>query len=242
MIKKHQTRNNFTYDWVVRTRVDGYWNAPLDPENFIPGYYLIPPGSNFGGLNDRLGIGDMNASTVALSRLSLIPELDSYGFTSLNSEAAFKAQLKTQGVKYHANRLPFCILSDRQYSFPPTHSGVPVASLSSPGPLSGTKCRPCKPVCVGSCVGNVMQTLYKGHGWTNWENGAIELCDAHDEWETGWEKIFDQVAGTKFASVRRHIKSLELTECIKDFEEMRRRTVDWDSASATEICRLGLGS
>ncbi|KAL5706221.1 hypothetical protein ACHQM5_024419 [Ranunculus cassubicifolius] len=240
MIKAHQVKSNFTYDWIIRSRVDGYWSAPLDPDNFIPGEYLIPPGSNFGGLNDRLGIGDINTSTVALSRLSLIKELDTFRYTSLNSESAFRAQLKTQGVKFRANRLPFCIVSDRRYVYPPTEYGVPVAALSSPGPLSGAKCRPCKPVCVGSCVGDVMHVVYKWAGWTHWENGTLQLCDAHDEWESGWEKLFDQVAGKKFAGFRKQIKSLSLTECIKEYEEMKRRTINWDTPPIKEICKLGL--
>lgn len=240
MIKDRQSQNNFTYDWILRTRVDGYWSARLDPENFIPREYLIPPGSNFGGLNDRLGLGDLNSSTVALSRLSLIPELDSYGYTSLNSESAFKAQLKIQGVQVHTNRLPFCIVSDRKYAYPPDPNGVPVASISSPGPLSGAKCRPCKPICVGTCVGNVMRVLYKWHGWTNWEHGSLQLCDAHNDWDSGWEKLFDGAAGKKFAAVRKRIKNLRLEKCIKDFEEVRTRTANWQSPPVAEICRLGL--
>ncbi|KAJ6352000.1 hypothetical protein OIU76_001253 [Salix suchowensis] len=209
MIQEHQSLNGFKYDWIVRTRVDGYWNAPLGPENFIPGHYLVPPGSTYGGLNDRLGIGDLNTSTVALSRLSLVPQLDAAGFRQLNSEAAFKAQLTTQGVPFATKRTPFCIVSDRKYDFPPSRFGVPVAALSSPGPLSGAKCRPCKPACEGTCVGDVMTWLYKDWSWTNWENGALKLCDARGDLEAGWEKIFDKDAGKEFASERKRVRGSE---------------------------------
>ncbi|XP_042507441.1 uncharacterized protein LOC122083638 [Macadamia integrifolia] len=240
MIKEYQMQKNFTYDWIVRTRVDGYWSAPLSPENFEPNRYLVPPGSDFGGLNDRLGVGDLNTSTVALSRLSLIPQLDAAGLRQLNSESAFKAQLTTQGVSYFTRRLPFCIVSDRKYSYPPMRFGVPVASLSSPGPLSGAKCRPCKPVCAGPCVADVVGTLYKGWSWTHWSNGTLQLCDAHGDWENGWEKIFDRVAGKKLAAVRKRVSELKLTGCVNDLEEMKRRTVIWDAPPADEICKLGL--
>nr|DAD46581.1 TPA_asm: hypothetical protein HUJ06_016518 [Nelumbo nucifera] len=239
MIKTYQMQNNFTYDWIVRTRVDGYWSAPLQPENFVPGRYLVPPGSSYGGLNDRLGIGDLNTSIVALSRLSLIPGLNSAGFTQLNSEAAFKAQLTTQGVPYFTNRLPFCVVTDRQYSFPPGRYGVPVASISSPGPLSGAKCRPCTPVCAGPCVANVMGTLDRGWSWTDWSGGSLQLCDAHAEWESGWEKIFDHAAGKKLAAARKRVGSLSLADCVGRFEGMKRRTVNWEAPPATEICTLG---
>ncbi|KAL5557751.1 hypothetical protein UlMin_033962 [Ulmus minor] len=242
LIQKHQNENKFTYDWIVRTRVDGYWNAPLDPSFFIPGQYLVPPGSTYGGLNDRLGIGDLNSSIVALSRLSLIPELDSAGFHQLNSETAFRAQLKTQGVPYLTKRLPFCIVTDRKYEFPPMRFGVPVAALSSPGPLSGAKCRPCKPVCRGECVGEVMKGLFKGWSWTNWENGTLELCDAHGEWERGWEKMFDRVAGKKLATQRKRVSGLTLKQCVADFKQVKRMAANWEAPPPEQICRMGLES
>lgn len=242
MIKAYQDQNNFTYDWIVRTRVDSYWSGPLTPDNFVPGQYLVPPGSSYGGLNDRLGIGDFNTSTVALSRLSLIPQLDSAGFRQLNSETAFRAQLTTQRVPYITKRVPFCIVTDRRYEFPPAHYGVPVAAMSSPGPLSGAKCRPCTSACSGSCVENVMSRLDKGWSWTDWANGTLQLCNAHGEWEKGWERVFDRAAGKKLAAVRKRVWEMKMKQCVDDFEEMKRRTAIWDIPAVAEICRVGLGS
>lgn len=241
MIQEYQQQNRFTYDWIVRTRVDGYWNAPLGPENFIPGHYLVPPGSTYGGLNDRLGVGDFNTSVVALSRLSLVPKLDSAGFRQLNSETSFKAQLTTQGVPFLTKRLPFCIVTDRKYKFPPGRFDVPVAAMSSPGPLSGAKCRPCKAACEGACVAEVMSSLNKDWSWTEHGNGTLKLCDAHGDWEKGWEKIFDKVAGKKLASARKRVWSLKLKQCVDDFNAMKRRAFKWDTPPVEEICRLGIG-
>lgn len=242
MIKAYQAQNNFTYDWIVRTRVDGYWSAPLGPENFVPGQYVVPPGSSYGGLNDRLGIGNFITSTVALSRLSLIPLLDSAGFRLLNSETAFRAQLTTNNVSYITKRVPFCVVSDRQYEFPPARYGVPVAALSSPGPLSGAKCRPCTAVCYGPCVGSAMDRLNRGWSWTEWANGALQLCDAHGEWEKGWERVYDKTCGKKLAAARKWVSRLKLKQCVDDFEKMKGRTGNWDAPPAVDICRLGLGS
>ncbi|XP_062097388.1 uncharacterized protein LOC133803509 [Humulus lupulus] len=240
LIQNYQKRQNFTYDWIIRTRVDGYWNAPLHPRNFVTGRYLVPPGSSYGGLNDRFGLGDFNTSTVALSRLSLIPKLDSAGHHQLNSETSFKAQLTTQGVPYVTKRLPFCVVSDRKYDFPPSRFGVPVTALSSRGPLSGAKCRPCTAACRGACVAEVMPGLYKGWSWTDWANGTLELCDAHDEWENGWEKVFDRVAGKKLAEERKRVHRLTLKKCIDDFEEMKKRSWNWEAPSPEQICNIGL--
>ncbi|CAL0326968.1 unnamed protein product [Lupinus luteus] len=239
MIKSHQKKNNFTYDWIVRTRVDGYWNSPLAPENFIPGQYLVPPGSSYRGLNDRLGVGDITTSTVALNRLSLIPQLDSLGLKELNSESAFKAQLKAQNISYITKRLPFCIVSDRKYDFPPGRFGVPVGSLSSHGLLSGAKCRPCTPVCQGTCVDNVMGSVEKYWSWTNYEDGALELCDARKGWEKGWENIFDRVAGKKFAEARKGIHSMKFDKCVGDLLQLKKRSAHWDAPLEEDICKLG---
>ena len=240
MIKSYQAKNKFTYDWIIRTRVDGYWNAPLSPENFVPGKYLVPPGSSYGGLNDRFGIGDLKTSTVALSRLSFIPKLDSAGFANLNSESAFKAQLTTQRVAHVTKRLPFCIVSDRRYDFPPARYGVPVAALSSPGPLSGAKCRPGRPVCQGKCVEAVMGSVDKDWSWTDWADGSLELCDAHESWEKGWEKIFDGVVGKKLAAARKRVRSMDLDECIKDFTKLEKKTAIWDVPPVKDICKSRL--
>ncbi|KAI3949201.1 hypothetical protein MKW92_016033 [Papaver armeniacum] len=214
LISAFQVQNNFTYDWIVRTRVDGYWNAPLAPDNFLPNeQYLVPAGSCYRGLNDRLGIGNLNTSKVALSRFSMIPQLDAAGFHHINSESAFKAQLTTQGVKFLENRIPFCVVTAHTFDFPPTRYGLPIASMSSPGPLSGAYCRPCTPVCVGPCADDIMQILQVGWSRIEGENGTIQLCDAHGEWESGWENNFDQFAGEKLAELRKRVMELKFGKC-----------------------------
>ncbi|XP_074282486.1 uncharacterized protein LOC141607008 [Silene latifolia] len=241
LIEDYQKEKGFTYDWIVRTRVDGYWSAPLSPSSFVPGKYVVPPGSTYGGLNDRLGVGDYNTSKIALARLSLIPDLDKLNYTGLNSETSFKAQLTAHNISYQETPLqPFCIVSDRRYAFPPVGYGVVVASLSSNGPLNGAKCRPCKPVCVGNCVANVMDGVSKGWSWTPWRNGSLELCDASGEWELGWEDVFDEAVGDGPARLRKKVGSLSVEQCVKDFEVMKGRAANWDSPPLEEICKLGL--
>ncbi|KAI3807754.1 hypothetical protein L1987_23688 [Smallanthus sonchifolius] len=243
MIQSYQHQHNFTYNWIVRTRVDGYWSSPLSPKLFIPKKYVVPSGSSYGGFNDRFGVGDYTTSVAALSRLSMIPELDTAEFSYLNSESAFQAQLSIRNITCVTSRVvPFCIVSDRRYRFPPKRLGVPVAAISSKGPLNGAKCRPCTPVCSGQCAATVMNWLVRGWSWADDGDGGIQLCDARGKWEDGWPKIFDEVVGRKLAAERKMVWELSESQCVADFEEMRRRTSVWEVASIVNVCGYGSGS
>lgn len=243
LIRTHESRSNTTYDWIIRTRVDGYWSAPLSPFAFDPGAYVVPQGSRYGGLNDRFGLGIPSASTSALSRLSLIPKLDSSGCRNLNSESALKAQLDVTNTNYKEMRLPFCIVTDRMYGFPPRREGVPVASLGSAGPLSGAKCRPCSATCKGHCAEEVGRGLHSEWSWTEWRNGALELCDASGEWEEGWERVFDEEAGAEAAEARRRIGRMRMEECVNGWEKVKGRAAgSWEVPFAQPVCQLGLAN
>lgn len=243
LISAYESRHNFTYDWIIRTRVDGYWAGPLEPSAFRPSAYVIPPGSRFGGLNDRFGSGDRFTSTAALSRLSLLPGLDAAAYRNLNSESAFKAQLNISDLQVQEIPMPFCVLSDRRYGYPPGRYGVPVASMASSGPLNGAKCRPCTAACGGESAAKILMGMVEGWSWAEWRDwgaGKVELCNATGGWEEGWEDVFDRVAGEAAAAERRRVAAVGMSGCAEEFEKMKWRTESWDAPPAEEICRLGL--
>jgi hypothetical protein len=240
MIGTNEKHGNFTYDWILRTRLDGYWMGPLDSKAFKGGSYIVPVGSRYGGLNDRLGIGNRSFSEVALSRLSLLHQIFLAGFHNLNSETSFYAQLKVHNISAVELRFPFCVLSDRRFEYPPRRWGLPIASIGSPGPLNGAYCRPCIPQCKGECMEKVGAEWEINFGWAEWRNGSLELCDGRQPWQEGWEEIFDEAAGEEAANVRHRVKEMKTEDCVSEMEELKKKAKRWSGPDAIEICNLGL--
>ncbi|KAL2633933.1 hypothetical protein R1flu_005412 [Riccia fluitans] len=238
MISWYEDKHGFKYDWIVRTRVDGYWKGPLLPlQSFSPHKYHIPFGSSFGGYNDRLGIGTRLTSWAALSRVSLIPRLHQLGYRNLNSENSFKAQLASENVTVELGEFPFCVLSSRKYAWPPDRWGVPVASIKSPGNLNGAKCRPCHAAARGAYAMQLLSVLDHAWGWMGpVHQGDVELCDSSKDEKPGLEQIFDEVSGPEFALARKKIKNRTRKECIQDIEEFGKMWELWDAPSAEELC------
>ncbi|XP_024399824.1 uncharacterized protein [Physcomitrium patens] len=239
MITEHESKHNIKYDWIVRTRVDGYWRGPLPPlSSFNSSVYYIPHGSHYGGLNDRLGIGNSENSRVALSRLSLLPLLHKRGARNLNSETAFKAQLKFTNLWYSSTNFPFCILTYRKYSWPPAYFGVPVASLSTKGDLNGAKCRPCTPKSSGSEAQRLVSKLSKGWGWPGLIDG-LELCDAHQDWEPQWRTVYEKESGEQLSGDAQRVTTRSVSECVRDMEEFQKQWEVWDAPPPLKICSEG---
>uniref|UniRef100_A0A0E0LU71 DUF7796 domain-containing protein n=1 Tax=Oryza punctata TaxID=4537 RepID=A0A0E0LU71_ORYPU len=240
LIKSHESRENFTYDWIVRTRVDGFWAGPLEPTSFIPDTYVIPEGSRHGGLNDRLGIGPRDISMVALSRLSTLDDLAAAGYNGLNSETAFLAQMNLAHATTQEHTFQFCIVSDRRYNFPPSRYTTPVASMGSRGPLSGAKCRACHDAYMGRRADEIWAKLDPNRGWVEWGNGALGLCNATGEWEKGWEEVFDMTVGPVAATERKRVTTMSVEECTYDLEAFKGKTAQWEGPDPGNICQLGL--
>lgn len=237
MISSYETKNRFKYDWIVRTRVDGYWNGPLPPlETLNPEYYHVPYGSRFGGLNDRLGIGSRNTSQVALSRLSLIPHLHQVGYRLLNSEQAFKHQFDVSHVEVRFDDFRFCILTARKYTWPLNAWDVPVASIKSKGALNGAKCKPCHPVVSGYPAAQAIKKLDTGWGWINPVND-LALCDARRDLEPGWKTMFDEISGPQQAEARQWIERRTEDECIQEVHQFGQLWESWDAPTPETICR-----
>ncbi|CAO2175651.1 unnamed protein product [Urochloa humidicola] len=241
LIQSHEVRNNFTYDWIVRTRVDGFWAGPLEPTAFKPNVYTIPEGSRHGGLNDRLGVGDRKLSTVALSRLTMLNNLAEARYNNLNSETAFMHQMNLSHILVHEHQFSFCIVSDRQYKFPPGRYDTPVASMGSHGPLSGAKCRPCQCAYAGPRANQIWAGLDSNRGRVEWRNKGLGLCNATGDWEKGWEEVFDELAGAVAAKARRRVVGISFAECVHDLEVLRSRTSNWEALDPGKICLIGLG-
>lgn len=242
MIDQFQLRHNFTYEWIIRTRLDGYWNGyfpSLNKRNHTA--YTVPQGSQFGGLNDRLGIGNWETTKIALARLSLVPLLHANGARGLNSESSFKKQLKVKKISAKKSEFPFCILSQRRYGWPPGQWGVPVFSISSKGNLNGAKCRPCTPASTGVSAKKIIEAEDRSWAWP----GNIkepDLCNPIGAWESNWADIFDRVAGPENARIRVDTLNQTFADCVEAIEEWREHVAIWDAPSPSRICEKGLGT
>ncbi|KAG0601508.1 hypothetical protein M758_11G117100 [Ceratodon purpureus] len=237
MIDQHEKRHGFRYDWVARTRVDGFWTGPVPPLSSLnASNYYIPIGSQFGGLNDRFGLGNRNATVAALSRLSLLPFLHERGLRKLNSESAFRAQLEELQIPSETIAVPFCILSRRKYRWPLERAeDVPVASIGTVGPLNGAKCRPCTPAATGPEAEQAASKLAKQWGWPGHVRG-LALCDGSGDWEENWEDVYAEAAGRKFENQRKRVLSRTREECEADFLRFEEQWEAWDAPPAEQIC------
>ncbi|GJP75830.1 hypothetical protein CLOP_g6229 [Closterium sp. NIES-67] len=236
-ITRYERAHAIRYDWILRTRVDGYWMGPPPPLAVLdPIAYTIPGGSDWGGLNDRLGMGGRKASWKALRRLSVLrPLVEQGGYSELNAERVYLAQMAFLQVQVARYDFPFCILS-RKKGLP----AFPVAaSLSSTSAaLNGAKCRPCRPTVVGGQAAKYILALperifgAQPHG--------IDLCRAEDDWAADWREIFDRDAGAVAAAVRQYSESRTFEECVEDWRHFRQQVDVWDAPPPVSICVRGL--
>ncbi|CAI5935201.1 unnamed protein product [Closterium sp. NIES-64] len=251
LIATHQQQHNISYRWVIRTRVDGYWTAPppLLP-SLHPSAYTIPFGFDWGGLNDRLGIGSWDASKVALRRLSALQDLFSAGYRALTSEKAFRAQMDAAGVAVARKHFHFCVVTRRR-SRGGDGCAAMMFSTATYGPLNGAKCRPCSSPCaVDDQAAAIINTVRAAGGmYRHPLPPGMQLCDAKQAWEGAWERQFDrdverQRGGKTLSWQRRNIGRVaaSLAHCTEQFNKLKAVSVTWDSPPPVAVCiRAQLG-
>ncbi|CAI5500454.1 unnamed protein product [Closterium sp. Naga37s-1] len=251
LIATHQQQHNISYRWVIRTRVDGYWTAPppLLP-SLHPSAYTIPFGFDWGGLNDRLGIGSWDASKVALRRLSALQDLFSAGYRALTSEKAFRAQMEAVGVAVARKHFHFCVVTRRR-SRGGDGCAAMMFSTATYGPLNGAKCRPCSSPCaVDDQAAAIINTVRAAGGmYRHPLPPGMQLCDAKQAWEGAWERQFDrdverQRGGKTLSWQRRNIGlvAASLAHCTEQFNKLKAVSVTWDSPPPVAVCiRAQLG-
>ncbi|CAI5527780.1 unnamed protein product [Closterium sp. Naga37s-1] len=236
-ITRYERAHAIRYDWILRTRVDGYWMGPPPPLAVLdPIAYTIPGGSDWGGLNDRLGMGGRKASWKALRRLSVLrPLVERGGYSELNAERVYLAQMAFLQVQVARYDFPFCILSRKKGlpAFP-----VAAALSSTSAALNGAKCRPCRPSVVGGQAAKYILALperifgAQPHG--------IDLCRAEDDWAADWREIFDKDAGEVPAAARQYMETRTFDECVEDWRYFHQQVPVWNAPPPVSICVRGL--
>ncbi|CAI5973464.1 unnamed protein product [Closterium sp. NIES-65] len=277
------------YRWVLRTRLDGYWSAPAPPLSSFIGWagkgaerreggagggvaegkegesmgeraaYVVPYGSNWGGVNDRFGFGRREESVVALSRLAMLDEVNRYRQRigvkrQMNSEITFKLQLKSRDISVQPATLPFCVLSRR--AFPDACSSITV-SINASVPLNGAKCQPCHPCAEGKEVEAILNaTSPSSDKWLGPVQSGVAFCpggkgkgkgrsSTDGSWPSDWEEIFRRTVGDELAARQRRIRRRvgEIDTCTRFLEKMRATVSNWDAPSPLALCvRSALGA
>ena len=68
----------------------------------------------------------------------------------------------------------------------------------------------------------------------------LQLCNAHGDWEKGWEKILTESLEKKLAKLRKQDKKMKLKQRVDDFEEMKKkRSGSWESPEV-EVMKLNV--
>ena len=217
-IQAHQRESGKHYDWVLRIRADSYWNGPPPPlDQLDPLNYTLPIGLNFGGWNDRAGIGGPSSSQVALQRLSSLPRVvDTTHHT--NSESEYKTMLAASHVNVSQHDFSFCIYTRRYLTptlmLPLQNNDVPLLSIRTEGPLNGAYCRACTPDMIGEEALQFYQNFSNPFG----SNASPQFCKGSQPPDfEGWGTEFDASAGPEAADIRHDVMNRNFSECVLAF-------------------------
>eukprot|EP00850_Spirogloea_muscicola_P023861 SM000397S15167 [mRNA] locus=s397:15831:22172:- [translate_table: standard] len=226
LIEMYETKKDVIYEQVLWTRIDTFWSSRPHLSRAHSEAYYAPEGSSgtdFGGLNDRLGLGPRDFSKAAMMRYTALKDLHAKGLERLGSEGIYKAQLEAAGVPVERLDLPFCIPTHRTFPFPPVDA--PVAPMGTPAARNGIYCRPCKPLAEADVALR-----------SSWDMDVF--CDASTEWEDSWESIFDQMAGPEAAEVRRHVRDRSQEQCLVDVRALLKPLgTQYRGVPAARICK-----
>lgn len=238
MVKQYEVKHKFKYDWIIRTRVDGFWSSRL-PEigQLDPNYYYVAAGNDFHGLNDRFGMGSPHTSRAANMRLSLLPQMHKAGYRGLNSESAYKAQFQISGVAWKRIQIPFCIMTLRNEMYPPPPYGLLMLSMASEGPMSGTYCRPCDKEANATFSATIVDGCMRDWDWPGVAAREVTVCDPRKPWSTEWRKIAAEsysidVPGEEIPS----LSSRSVLQCIAEMQDFQRQWDVWESPPIEQIC------
>lgn len=239
LVKQYEVRHQFKYDWIIRTRVDGYWRGPIpNIADLDPTHYYVASGSDFNGLNDRFGMGNAHTSRAANARLSLLPVMHQRGMRGLNSERAYMAQLQISGVPYKRIQVPFCIMTLRRESFPPPPYGLLVLSMASPGPMSGTYCRPCDQEANSTTSKFIVDQCMRNWDWPGVAGSQVTVCNGTQPWASNWREIADPVYREDAGDLQGipNFDNRTFEDCVREMREFQVGWDVWNSPPVELIC------
>lgn len=239
-VSAFEARRGKPFDLVVRMRLDAFWSAPpveafsaaakLFRRKKLSQGYAVPRAKQFGGVNDRLGIGSSAVSALVNRRVSAmyhhpaakaslnapIQSVQTPG--KLNSEQLLNWTLHLHGIRAHRlPHLPFCLLVRRK-----CRCCLLVESCAQ----SGNKCRPCLA-----------------------EEEAAQRRNASLEVEPKWPpnamQRYDAVVPSTYAELRKRVaqRGASGSDCLADMRRLALQSINHDvHMDVREICRLAHAS
>ncbi|CAI5475829.1 unnamed protein product, partial [Closterium sp. Yama58-4] len=216
----------------------GYSAATAECSGWDGGSWIQVSGKGGGGaFGDAVGVG-----AAALRRLSALDKMVAVGYSQLNSEMAFKAQMDMGGVRVERQNLSFCILTRRLYPLEDDSCPVKILSAAAKVPLNGAKCRFCTPCKAGEEAEQALAAIPDtAPNWPSPFTQGIDICSIHQPWEDTWQQQYDDVMGAELARQRQAVGRMaaDVALCVRSFERLRALSSVWSAPSPLALCVRG---
>lgn len=147
--------------------------------------------------------------------------------------------MQISGVPFARIQVPFCIMTLRREHYPPPPYGLLVLSMASPGPMSGTYCRPCDKEANATTSKAIVDECMRNWDWPGVAGTDVTVCDGSNPWASNWREIanamYEEDAGD--GEGIRNFEKRSLQQCVREMREFQMGWNVWNSPPVEIICK-----